>query len=59
MSLDGMPTYVLSWGANDTGQCMCPERPELLEPRFVDVLEKRQVRQLFAGYDYSCVITNT
>eukprot|EP00439_Symbiodinium_sp_Y106_P031134 s3092_g3.t1 len=27
--------------------------------RFIDVLERRQVRQVFAGYDYSCVISNT
>ncbi|CAE8633475.1 unnamed protein product, partial [Polarella glacialis] len=59
-----LPSYVLSWGANECGQCMqSPGRSEdsgrCLQPTLVDSLSKRQVGQVFAGYDYSCVITGT
>lgn len=38
---------------------MLVDKLDLLEPQFVESLEKRQVRHVFAGYDYSCVISNT
>jgi len=53
--------FVFVWGANDCGQCMLgQEAPECCpKPLMVQALQKRSVRHVFAGYDYSCVVTGT
>jgi len=57
---DEILSDVISWGANDCGQCMLgPYAPERCPcPRVVQSLQKRRIGQVFAGYDYSCVVTS-
>lgn len=59
-SLD-LPIYVIAWGANDCGQCMLgAEAPaRCLQPSAIRALERRHIKHVFAGFDYSCVVTGT
>eukprot|EP00930_Biecheleria_cincta_P026010 TRINITY_DN18408_c0_g2_i2.p1 TRINITY_DN18408_c0_g2~~TRINITY_DN18408_c0_g2_i2.p1 ORF type:complete len:1336 (-),score=224.67 TRINITY_DN18408_c0_g2_i2:24-4031(-) len=59
-SLD-LPIYVITWGANDCGQCMLgAEAPaRCLQPSAIRSLERRRINHIFAGFDYSCVVTET